>query len=149
MERKLELADIVAYLPYGLEFITEFDEKITASGFHKDFILSEIPSGSEPAVDLVDQSKPILRPMSDLTKSMMIDGLESTPMERICDKYPYARVEFMYGSIYLYRDMETKCHSHEIVLQWEDYDLLNRLHFDWRHDLIGQGLAIDINTLKD
>lgn len=87
--------------------------------------------------------KPILRPLSDLTKEIEIEGLIFNPMD-LLDGYQQVGGD---GLLYILLDGSCwTCNpsewSHSIVrkiISW---------HFDI-HNLIPQGLAIDIKTLKN
>lgn len=145
---KLKLEHIAAYLPYGLK--TEIKH---INHFNK-IIVSEL----SPIV-IVDwqrgnfELKPILIPLSDLTKEIKHNSLsiqlepklESViPMDLIYKHYFYT----------IRKDGHYSYHIGDGTVIGSCYrsapygliDLLLQWHFDI-HGLIKQGLAIDINTL--
>jgi len=82
---------------------------------------------------------PILRPLSDLTKEIEINGEKFVPKDKF--------------------DHEMSFYSDSVVLEMRDYKRINLLDhplkilnklFEWHFDVFGlipEGLAIDINTL--
>ena len=153
--RKLELKDIVGYLPYDLHIMRRaWDEEEEVEVFEEvtsDWIIKYI------TFDYLihERCKPILRPMSDLTKSIVVKGYnddkEFVPIQHlydICSTPPngYNPSDFI--------DESDEEWSFSDLVEAFDYDkilvcldLLNQWHFDYRN-LIGKGLAIDINTLN-
>jgi len=153
--RKLELKDIVGYLPYDLHIMRRaWDEEEEVEVFEEvtsDWIIKYI------TFDYLihERCKPILRPMSDLTKSIVVKGYnddkEFVPIQHlydICSTPPngYNPSDFI--------DESDEEWSFSDLVEAFDYDkilvcinLLNQWHFDYRN-LIEEGLAIDINTLN-
>ena len=153
--RKLELKDIAAYLPYNLHIMRRaWDEEEEVEVFEEvtsDWIIKYI------TFDYLihERCKPILRPMSDLTKSIVVKGYnddkEFVPIQHlydICSTPPngYNPSDFI--------DESDEEWSFSDLVEAFDYDkilvcinLLNQWHFDYRN-LIEEGLAIDINTLN-
>jgi hypothetical protein len=143
-EGKLEAKHIAPYLPYKLMFWhTKLKNKQEMSKMkvRKDGdILVDIESDTLIYISSINDSwiKPILRPMSDLTKNIKVDGVDIIPIE----------------------GMFLPCGEREILTSWADenkcwlgtqvsyliYQHLFELHFDV-FGLIDKGLAIDINTL--
>ncbi|AGO48387.1 hypothetical protein Phi10:1_gp046 [Cellulophaga phage phi10:1] len=130
---KLELKDLACYLPYDL--------KIKTGDYIRTLSIS-ITTTTEISLSnvLCDIGyKPILRPLSDLSKKKQIaeyycsffDHLErinsSTKDTQNCALMLDGSIEFHY---------------------WNDYQFLLEHHFDI-FGLIEKGLAIDINTLND
>ena len=124
---KLELKHLAGYLPYKLKGIMYYggcDREDVELG------LMDIPvwlNGSYPI-------KPILRPLSDLTKEIEANGEKFVPIQ----KYNYLRFE----EISNYRGGSNTLN----FIQVREQDALLELHFDI-DGLIEAGLAIDINTL--
>jgi hypothetical protein len=115
---KLQLKHLAPYLPYGLK---------NKRAFHKPRVIDGIVGNKiyfGDTVLFINQIKPILRPLSDLTKQ---DNL-------------VFNVEIYSGLINNIQNQETT--------QWGvwEYELLLKNHFDV-FGLIEKGLAIDINTL--
>lgn len=128
---KLELKHLAPYLPYGLRF----------EGKRKDWALFDSGIKILCPVDLDGRweiIKPILRPLSDLTKDenfeLYMDLCEEIGVIR-CDSLLEALEKGNYYAI----DIQ----KYHILEEW-----LNKNHFDWKFGLIEKGLAIDINTLN-
>ena len=122
---------------------------------------------------IIKDLKPALRPMSDLTKEIEVNGKKVTPIKEIlkifdfdgyCGYYTSFRISFKENykiEVYIWDThicsltynlkIYNKCKNHSTAVSfnmWQQVnDLLNEWHFDYR-GLIEQGLAIDINTLK-
>ena len=134
--KKLELKHLAPYLPYGLKIqginhgeiaelscCTETSVNITARTFQYGMW-----------ADIFD-IKPILRPLSDLTKVIQHNGNEFIPYI----EYNYIR-EFL-------EELSTLDHTYMDHVQYKVIEVLFELHFDV-FGLIEKGLAIDINTIK-
>ena len=105
--------------------------------------------------DYLRRIKPILRPMSDLTKSIVVQGYnddkEFVPIQYLydmCSTPPdgYNSSDFIDESdeVWSFSDLVEAFDYNKILVC---LDLLNQWHFDYRN-LISEGLAIDINTLN-
>ncbi len=129
---KLELKHLAPYLPYGLEIITELNSVQKVGGladmYHIHYYDDKTEEGDEP---LIEEIKPILRPLSDLTK---------TGYHFIYDKE--TDIESIIDWIELDDESKLTC-----KYSYEFWSLLFENHFDV-FGLIEKGLAIDINTLK-
>jgi len=144
---KLELKHLSGYLPYELKIQNgkEFD---IVTGVSKENVES-IFRGTYENTSMIKDIKPILRPLSDLTKPITIEGITFVPNAWIYDniKRNVKIYQFLNGEILL--DIETQNYSQTIDLM-DGYLIMQKLnewHFDWQ-GLIYKGLAIDINTLK-
>jgi hypothetical protein len=136
---KLELKHLAPYLPYGLKVKHDF-QKVRYNGRKsplEDWIMTLEPSMLNCFI-LKDKRpfnrKPILRPLSDLSKDQFkMDEISKGAILFLSDigKLPYNSMKSHIGGI-MYRDMIK-------LFEW---------HFDV-FGLIDQGLAIDINTLKN
>ena len=165
--KTLELKDICGYLPYGLmqkhyNDVCSFTIA-TQSCMGKD-VFQEMP---------IRFGKPILRPMSDLTKEITHRGEKFVPLvelakialrDAIAKRY-YNDVDFVIKNDYVeihghYKFRYTHRGSFEMCRTISDFDELTCLHqceiFDkldaWMFDyrgLISAGLAIDVNTLPE
>lgn len=132
---KLELKYIAPYLPYGLKGI------ITYHADNKEICTLGVKCDINNVCDIYDflnssyDLKPILRPLSDLTKEIEVNGEKFVPileMERIFKINP------------LWEGWDFKHIAVELPIE-----IWNKL-FEWHFDVFGlipQGLAIDINTL--
>ncbi len=167
--RKLELADICMYLPYGLKVqIGDYDDYLYYVSEECGISDKEIsPNSFEVSRvdmsgylyfldDYTDEShietiKPILRPMSDLTKPMthpdVNGGVEFVPIDLFIPTLGcIVEVNYINGrelQIFIKTDSSTIMNIHYLSIS--DFKLLAKLHFDYQN-LIDQGLAIDINT---
>ena len=134
---KLELKHLAPYLPYGLIFHGE------SCGFNENFypVMSINDSEYEETsifTILNEQWKPILRPLSDLTKEIDVNGEKIIPINYLCEQvlHELRRIIehfIIYGS---YGELP----------YWVSLYLFE-CHFDV-FGLIEKGLAIDINTLN-
>lgn len=121
---QLELKHISPYLPYGLKGVynkTPFDGKYTKGLMTLSF---------DEFKYFLGNCKPLLRPLSDLTKEIEHNGEKFVPSEKLLD-----------SSMLQYTDDIR-------MLRHGDVEKLHEWHFDV-FGLIENGLAIDINTLND
>jgi len=137
---KLEVKHLALYLPYRL--------KVLDASCKKYLVVWFTPKGQEKCVNIGDvffektsiiksqKYKPILRPLSDLTKENK-DGLNY--IEWLIETYYTIGVENQINRIE--EDLRWLSHC--------DYFLVQHL-IEWHFDVFGlieKGLAIDINTL--
>jgi len=128
---KLELKHLSPYLPYGLQISTDDvgeDWIETVIGLNKEAIETSVGNYWDYTV------KPILRPLSDLTKEIEHKGDRFIPII----EYSYLR----FKEIANYKGGQNTMK----FIQVREQDLLFELKFDV-FGLIDAGLAIDINTL--
>jgi hypothetical protein len=174
--RKLELKDIVGYLPYDLQVYNEQqDSKIdTIIGIFQEKFDFEHWS---PLNSDIENYKPILRPMSDLTKSIVVKGYNDdkkfVPIVALAERSFEIEIDAVTGFA-----QNGKCRGVSFIFDYVEYgfsysedtdsfhtqiispkqniiadnqsqlfDLLNQWHFDYRN-LIEDGLAVDINTIN-
>ncbi len=170
----MELKHIVGYLPYGLKVLskqTVFEMDTYSNMRGKDIEKRDIYSV------MSNKMKPILRPLSDLTKEIEVNGEKFVPLLKIAKILGYDDLikfdhedgyEFIdYGYIERYEDdqqplvfgywkdglfgfwYDDKDDNHPIwhFTSISAIELLYELHFDI-HGIIEKGEAIDINTLK-
>ena len=171
MEKSIPLKEIVGFLPYGLQIyrLAEANNPQTVKLTTGVLMLWED--------NYYDEFKPIVRPLSDLTKEITHNGENFVPIVKIAEMLGYDNLikfdedsgyEFIeYGYIERYEDDQQPY----VFGYWKDglfgfwYDeqddtcpinhftnlsainLLHELHFDI-YDWIKDGKAIDINTLK-
>lgn len=119
---RLELKHLAPYLPYRL--MVQYKPH-----FSDDFKIKELCTTSV-AFSLHKQDKPILRPLSDLTKEIEVNGEKFVPIE-----------EFEKAG-YIFPLNEDNFHN----LPFGIVNILLKWHFDI-YGLIENDLAIDINTL--
>ena len=147
MKEQLTLEHLAPYLPYGLKGVS-IKENLgieTVKGFSiygRDNTVCL--STNVDDIDLV-LFKPILIPLSDLTKEIEVNGEKFVPMDKIkllCNDESFSVNQK--AEVVMYLDG-----SWERPNNWT-YELMVLL-FQWHFDifnLIPQNLAIDINTLK-
>lgn len=138
---KLELKHLACYLPYGLKIWDKDEEPIqftmVAEDQKDDYLLYTI----NIIIESNDVVKPILRPLSDLTKDFVMENNLSDVMP--CEYYLGFNIEIDELNQVGFRTPE----SWLPLVNWLPfYQKLFELHLDV-FGLIEKGLAIDINTL--
>lgn len=138
--KELELKHLAGYLPYGLKGIsTEENLGIEIvkgfSTYGKNDTINMITNVDD--IDLI-MFKPILYPLSDLTKEIEVNGEKFVPKEVLDETHVS---NWSYGNI---KNVNTEM-LQEAPFWWTTK--LYEWHFDI-HGLIEKGLAIDINTLN-
>lgn len=139
--KKLELEHLVPYFPYKVKGIRQDGGKeiyTLSSIYYKDSAVVWKPDnfGDSTMIPMCL----ILRPLSDLTKEIEVNGKKFVPVEYFEDKY---------YTLDLHKQC-LKLLENENWINQSDYMLIDYL-FSWHFDVFGlieQGLAIDINTLK-
>lgn len=129
---KLELKHLAPYLPYGLKAVDDFKKERTIDWECQSYTNSIVGLNHVIHSQSVQVRffKPILMPLSDLTKEIEVNGEKFVPKE-------YLQYNYIGESI----GMNVATFSHRVVqklLEW---------HFDI-YGLIENDLAVDINTLK-
>lgn len=170
----MKLEHLAPYLPYNLQARIE-DFKCDYVGREFDLIIGIhqwdrsgklwsvlTEGGAKPSLDKI---KPILRPLSDLTKEIEHNGEKFVPMKKLktggTNKDSVYTVDDWNGTNYVCCDNE----NHELRFaektgfdrrynsesrQIYAYDLFQKL-FEWHFDVFGlieKGEAIDINIFK-
>jgi hypothetical protein len=143
MTNKLTLEILAPYLPYGLKVRVEdykcdyvgreFDEVIGFHQWDKSGLLWSVltDGGAKPSVEKV---KPILRPLSYLTKEIEVNGEKFIPIELLDNYHNFSTIRW--------GDIEADPTRYP-------FTIVQKL-FEWKFDVFGlipQSLAIDINTL--
>ena len=139
MELKLE--HLAPYLPYGLEciWINRLAFQMTDGELPVKEVVEELTIKNY--VQLLEGHKaiPILHPLSDLTKEIEHKGDRFKPIESITYPYTEKWEQSFYEAWKL--DISTG------YLSYQNWNKLVSWHFDV-FGLIEQGLALDINKLK-
>lgn len=131
---KLELKHIVGYLPYNVVvFVNDCKNKKTKA-IHRLHVNQGI--GNINHVLTSERYKICLRPLSDLTKEIEVNGEKFVPIDYNAFKHSKSDIIEFQNKFIHYKGM--KFGIIERLLEW---------HFDI-YGLIEKGLAIDINTLK-
>lgn len=158
---KLELKHLAGYLPYGLKFVSELDKPYdeygkqpiwTCSGITMlfgDNFLNNIETNDAYPMHLC---KPILRPLSYLTKEIEVNGEKFVPIEILSEELEgitFGKTSDFYDN--LKRLMFHFYDRNEVEINIEDCLFLISKLYEWHFDIYGlieNNLAIDINTLK-
>ena len=150
----LTLEHLSAYLPYGVElaFIVRdevrYIDKITGISDIGDYDDIKIKLGYNDS-EHIWMFKPILRPLSDLTKEIEHNGEKIVPIDYINGEFSLEIPD----KIELQNWVKNRS-IHFVLAEWvgiEDLYKLFKLLFKWHFDVFGlidKGLAIDINILK-
>ena len=166
METHLELRHLAPYAPYGLiGIIGETKVNLTGLSIDSPFIFTTKSIGSrEKAMSNIKAFKPILHPLSDITKEIEVNGEKFVPAIEL------AKIENKWLTADLYDRIYTKDYSKEGVIQCylntasPDDDLLLFIEFysmdtmdyrtiqkllEWHFNVFNlpEELWIDINTL--
>lgn len=144
MKEKLELKHLAPYLPYELVINCDFKDgsvwncKLEALSGDEAFL-----DGCDWEYETNNDFKPILRPLSDLTKKIEHNGEIFVPIDYL--KNNYSGFYFASTPELLIIRKNTNLY---LSLQWsvEFYNKLLEWHFDVFY-LIEKGLAIDKNKL--
>ena len=141
---KLTIKQLAPYLPYQLKCKTEHSIAILAALTTID--IYECASFVEVPLDMVGENgmvhfedfKPILRPLSDLTKEIEVNGEVFTPLYWIDKNLNHDKsMGLVIGS-----------NGFVEMNHWVEFEKL----FEWNFDVFGlieKGLAIDINNIDN
>jgi hypothetical protein len=160
--RTLRQEDICGYLPHGLEWMPDETRcEITGMQFENYSVTKLIVRylcGGEWEYDRSSvNGKPILRPLSDLYRSITHNGKDIVPIVE-CAKISIPEIDWEHNNApaknKLYEfgydcDFGFFCYGEQkyhIENQYQLFDYLNELKIDYR-GLVEAGLAIDANTL--
>ena len=176
-ENKLELKDIAGYIVRGLKCLNKEGKVRYISGIllgEPGCDLELFDDGGNIESSYIEDIKPILHPISDLKKEIIVEGYNGDkpfiPMEKIAeilnfDGYCgiYTSFSVSDGEIHfsiwggwvvdldysfnIIRSKGNESNAISFKMSMQIIELLNQWHFDYR-GLIQKGLAIDINTIK-
>jgi len=134
---KLELKYLAGYLPYDLNTRYLLSNVVNIDQFMDELRYKKLTAAN---CDFVLQfCKPILRPLSDLTKKIEVNGEKFVPIIKLNLDYDWSDNISIYDfSTITGLNMEDIYFVTDSLLEW---------HFDI-YGLIDAGLAIDINTLN-
>jgi hypothetical protein len=141
---KLELKHLAAYLPYGLKFDGKRNGWVSFDGNIKTLCPEDLNGRWEII-------KPILRPLSDLTKEIEVNGEKFVPnyiLNNSFRNYSKDLMPYKYTGYNLELNIETENYSQTIDL-FDGFLIVQKL-LEWHFDIYGlidAGLSIDINTL--
>jgi hypothetical protein len=146
---KLKLKHIAPYLPYGLQYIYKgkIAELVNIHYFYSHDEYGNVTGKSECTIvicprfnevqSLITAIKPILRPLSDLTKEIEIEGKKFVPFEWLLQYNPHTK------------DTKPCAVIENGVIEMQYYRDYQKL-FEWHFDVFGlidKGLAVDYNTV--
>lgn len=144
---ELQLKHLAPYLAYGLELYLPIDEiKIGVLEFITDReYFTNMPH------DLIN-IKPILRPLSDLTKEIEVDGEKFKDFASLLEsitktKWVYFKDEEELHNLTYSQDNNGNQYDSGLDLPYYIVQKLFEWHFDV-YGLIEAGLAIDMNSLN-
>jgi hypothetical protein len=140
---KLEIKHLAPYLPYGLKIECHSEKEINIEG---NFISKMVELSKNAVTDNFGMNwtleiKPILRPLSDLTKEIEVNGERFVPLERLFE------VESSIDRHLNYLEIEQQS---KIGMKYISFGIVQKL-FEWHFDVFGlieKELAININTLN-
>lgn len=154
---KLEFKDVAGYMPYGILGKSR-------GGSVQPITLGIRQSNSTISIILDEELKPILRPISDMNKTIIHNGKQIVPIVELAiiaygnPKLNYERkrklvrilssnrtFKYIGGQfITLNEDGKQRVSQHN---SYKLFDYLHELKIDYR-GLIDEGLAVDVNTLS-
>lgn len=147
--KKLELKHLAPYLPYGLKMKSDTME-LPLVGFIGELLI--LNDNSNEVSSMISETfwKPILKPLSDLTKFREFCGKSQIFMECYFSISAQEETDFYNnGTIPEYWQININMLTNGDYKHL-DYWIIQKL-FEWHFDVFGlipKGLAIDINTLK-
>ena len=157
--RTLELKDNAGYLPYGLKVLIKRDDNIigTVIGETNDY-MRVFGEDAEDYFEESDEMLPILRPPSDLYRTITHNGKEIVPIVELAKINDpalrwklhgrYSANAMLTGMIvyFMFSNGSFNYSYRSCVNQVPLFDFLHELKIDYR-GLIDAGLAIDVNKL--
>lgn len=140
MEKKLTIEHLASYLPYDLKIMYKgFIVGMASIHKNSDFSIETSPKIRGKKYLFNKDFKPILRPLSDLTEEIEVNGKKFVPMDIL--------------------DKRNNMELHDWFKEFDRQELVNCLPYwvvefmlKWNFDVFGlikDGLAIDINTLTN
>ena len=163
METQLTIKHLAAYFPYGLKILRPDNKTILEMvGIIGSSIVFHEESGDTFGF-IGKHNKPILRPLSDLTKEIEVNGEKFIPIMVLFGGETYREYDFTIGIVEKpiigkFIDISVKGLGDHCItfglknplnnnLTYHNWSLLHEWNFDL-YGLIPAGLAIDINTLE-
>ena len=167
--RELNIKDIAGYLPYGLKYKMPYG--LVTESEPMPFVITDYID--DVCYNIRRQYKPILRPVSDIYRTITHDGEEITPIVELAklvtdcewslavevgdddddDKFIYAKYDVENWKFFFseyeraFRFLNHCDCDRWVTNQYYLFDYLHELKIDYR-GLIDAGLAIDCNTLE-
>lgn len=145
MKPTLTTKHLAAYLPYGVK--CQVDNKIAE-------LQAVYADGTCTFYDIVEAQqgfksiKLCLRPLEDMTKQITINGKTFIPLLKVLKLHPNsANFKYLFCDLEHVKNHSIKSDLTESFIEHCNIELLRAWHFD-TDNLIPQGLAINLNTLK-
>lgn len=129
--KKLTIKELAPYLPFSLNILDE-SSIVEMRGINGNTVEATLKRFPYTQNLFIEDIKPILRPLSDLTKEIEDGNIEFSYQEKSKLKY-------------LAETKDTQAYQ---GLEYSTILFLCENHFDFQN-LILKGLAIDINTLQN
>lgn len=153
-EEKLTIEVLAPYLPYGLKMIFQKSGRIIQiSGLciiDGSVEVNDLMEGDTYALNIW-KFKPLLRPLSDLTKEIEVEGKRFIPAKVLWSISAKEEESFdLFGAIPEYWKLilnQLKQKNGYRDLQYYDVERMFKWHFDV-FGLLEKNLAVDINTSK-
>lgn len=107
----LEIKHLAAYLPYKINLQYIIRDRVVKTGIMKTIIHNEADTHpTKISIDWDDAEhiwmfKPILRPLSDLTKEIEVDGKRFVPIDIFEISDSENADEYDFGNVYIVRKM--------------------------------------------
>lgn len=139
--KTLELKDICGYLPYGLKFLSDYfstPHEIVSIDLTDN--TADFSNNCGYTNKSLGEVKPILCPMSDLTKEITHRGEKFVPLGVLNNRGHFIEFDTA-GLLYTVGG----CMDSDWLMV---FDKFHEWMFDYR-GLISAGLAIDVNTLPE
>jgi hypothetical protein len=151
METKLKLEHLTHYLPYGLKIQITSNQDMGLIGEMK--FLKKTYLGVDVGINhtlklqrCISHIKPILRPLSDLTKEIEHEGESFVPIERLREMFT-TRLSFDENGFYYHINKSAvRGRAHDEPFPFNQLDAYSYL-LKWKldiHKLIEKGLAIPV-----
>ncbi len=149
----ITLKELSAYLPYKIQGVADFlpDTIFIVNSISCTWVKGYTKEGNNvPLGCNIKKFKPLLRPLSDLTKEIEINGERFVPIDWF-EKNVNKTISFFQAMNLNYSlniDIETENYSQTIDL-YNGYLVVQKL-LEWHFDcfnLIDKGLAIDLNII--
>jgi hypothetical protein len=147
---ELTIKELAPYLPYGLKGIAQDGSNDGAIETIIGWQGSEITTNFD-CIEM-DSFKPLLRPLSDLTKPITHNGETFVPMEwfEIGDDNNDS-LEYDHGNIKLIRSLESLAKNGFVNdVKYLPFGVIEKL-LEWHFDIfsfLSNNLAIDLNTIQ-
>ncbi|MCT4288177.1 hypothetical protein HZP25_15855 [Elizabethkingia anophelis] len=147
---KLELKDIAPYLPHslGVKILNHLNdytgkEFSEINGYYFIGESLHITYNGGNTGKSISEFKPLLRPMSDLTKEITHNGETFIPLHRILEAYCFDLAKMDEEYILSFKESLI-----EVDMSYKTAQMLHEMHFD-TEKLIERGLAINLNEVDN